>query len=126
MTDHIVDALSAALRATEPASCPDLFDRVRGGVRRRRRRRQLAVGTAGVCVAIAAVVVPAISGAAATSPSVSAASAAPTSSPSCADTPTSVDADHQTPIRSVTHYWGQRAEPAAVCISLKASAQKPL
>jgi hypothetical protein len=121
MSDHIVDALSAALREAEPAACPDLFDRVRGGVRRRRRRRQLTVATAGACVAIAAVVVvPAVSGAATNSPTVSAAA------PSATCSPTNADADQPTPLQSIAHYWGQRAEPAAICINYKAPAQKPL
>jgi hypothetical protein len=124
MTEHIVDEVCAAFRAVEPAPCPDLFERVRGGVRRRRRRRQFAVGAAGACVAIAAVVVPAVSGAAATSPAVSASPTTPSSFAAC--NATSRDAGRPTPLRSITHYWGQRAEPAASCVNLQPTAQKPL
>jgi hypothetical protein len=132
MGDPVVGALAAALRDSQPPGefCPELFDRVRGGVRRRRRRRQLAAGVIAGCAAVAALVaVPAAAGLRSPGQQVSASSASASATPvlySCVVEPQTGDAAELAAYASVAHYWGQRAEPPAACTGTRAEYRKPL
>jgi hypothetical protein len=137
MTERLLEALTTAMRDAEAATvpCPDLFDRVRGGVRRRRRRRQFVLGSVSACaVAAAIVVVPSLPGVASPDHNpqtrhLSAASLSPAPVDDACSTgapPEQSDAPEHSLYGTISHFWGDRVDSVAICLDARHVSPKPL